>query len=156
MIIETHLDFKKYLELCFTLTYRKPIVIIVTLVGICNIFWFFFPLESMTQPFVNIVGGIFLIAITPITVYIHASKFFNSNQRVKEKIVYKFSDGKIKSIAESSVIEFDYKNIYKTQELRNWFLIYHDIRSVNAIPKKQLDKSQVLELKDILFKINKS
>lgn len=74
MTIETKIDFKKYLRLMYTLTYRKPIMIFLTIVGmimfIGSIFYFLgFNLPVDSPPYFQLLFGFFIIVILPFSIY---------------------------------------------------------------------------------------
>ena len=141
MIIETKLDFKRYLKLMYTLTYRKPIMIFLSIVGLTmfigSIFYFLgFNVPVDSPPYFQIVFGFFIIAILPFSIYWSGKKNFSSHGRLQEKIIYEFTDEKIKITGETFNSELDWGKTYKIKELKDWILIYENRQIANILPKE--------------------
>ncbi len=141
MIIETKLDFKRYLKLMYTLTYRKPIMIFLMIVGltmfISSIYYFLgFNVPVDSPPYFQIVFGFFIIAILPFSIYWSAKKNFSSHGRLQERIIYEFTDEKIKITGETFSNELDWTKTYKIAELKDWILIYQNRQIANILPKE--------------------
>ncbi len=140
MIIETKLQFKDYLKLMYILTYRKPVMILLTILGslmfVGAIFYFLgFQVPVDEPPYFQIVFGFFIIAVLPFSVYRSSKKNFISHGRLQEKITYEFTEEKMKQTGESFNSEMDWSKIFKVQELRNWILIYQSKQLANILPK---------------------
>lgn len=91
MTIETKLDFKRYLNLMYTLTYRKPISIFMTITGLImfsgSILYFLgFKMPFDEPPYFQIAFGFFIIAILPFSIYRVGRKNFSSHGRLQEKL----------------------------------------------------------------------
>lgn len=165
MTIETKLDFKKYLTLMYTLTFRKPIMILLAIAGLImfgsSILYFLgyaVPVDS--PPYFQLVFGFFIIAFLPFSIYWTSRKNFSSHSRLHEKIIYEFTEEKIKQIGESFFSEIDWTKIYKIMELKNWILIYHNRQVANLIPKESFGDNlpefkQLVKSKGIKAKLNK-
>jgi hypothetical protein len=141
MTIETKLDFKRYLKLMYTLTYLKPMMIFLTIVGLImfigSLFYFVgFNIPFDTPPFFQIVFGFFIIALLPFSIYRGAKKNFSSHGRLQEKIIYEFTDEKIKVIGETFNSEMDWLKTHKIVELTDWILIYQNRQIANILPKE--------------------
>ena len=153
MTINTKLNLEEYRKLLFILTYRKPWTIFVTLfgffmiaIGCVTYFGITNDTEKMTFQFVI---GIILIFLTPYKVFATTKRNFNSNQRLQEEIEYEFTNEKMKIKGESFNSEFDWYNTNKIEELNNWFLIYQSSTTGNLIPKKNLSKTEIEQLRNI-------
>jgi hypothetical protein len=141
MIIETKLDFNGYLKLMYTLTYRKPIVIFLTIIGwtmfIGSILYFMgFNIPADSPPYFHVCFGFFVVAILPFSIYWSGKKNFASNSRIQERIVYEFIDDKIKITGETFNSELGWEQTYKIKELKNWILIFQNRQSANILPKE--------------------
>ena len=141
MIIETKLDFKSYLKLMYSLTYRKPIMIFITIVGLImflsSIFYFLdFNVPVDSPPYFQIVFGFFIIAFLPFSIYWSGKKNFSSHSRLQERIIYEFTDEKIKITGETFSSELDWTKTYKITELKDWILIYQNRQIANILMKE--------------------
>lgn len=141
MIIETKLDFKRYLKLMYTLAYRRPIMIYLTIIGLAmfllSIFHFsgiIVPFDS--PPYFQILFGFWIIALLPVSVYWSGKKNFSSNGRLQEKIIYEFTDEKIKITGETFSSEMDWAKTHKIIELKNWIIIHQNRQTANILPKE--------------------
>jgi hypothetical protein len=148
MTIETKLDFKRYLKLMYTLTYLKPIMIFLTLIGIImfifSILHFLkFNIHVDGPPFFQLFFGFLVIAILPFSIYRNARKNFSSHGRLQEKIIYEFTDEKIKVTGETFKSEMDWTGTHKIVELKEWILIYQNRLIANIIPKDSFGEDLV-------------
>ena len=140
MIIETKLDFKRYLRLMYSLTYCKPIMIFLTIVGLTmfigSILYFLgFNVPIDSPPYFQFIFGFFIIAILPFSIYRSGKKNFSSHGRLQEKIIYEFTDERIKITGETFNSELDWTKTYKITELKNWILIYQNRQIANILSK---------------------
>jgi len=141
MTIETKLDLNGYLKLMYTLTYRKPLIIFLTIIGLMMFFGSILYLLGFKIPFdgppiFQITFGFFITAILPFSVYRSGKKNFFSHGRLHEKIIYEFTEEKIKQVGETFNSEMDWTKIYKIQELKDWILIYQNRQMAFLLPKK--------------------
>jgi hypothetical protein len=157
MKIETRLDFRKYLKLMYYLTYKKPWTIIITIIGltmlIISILYFLgYKMTLERPPYAQLIIGLIVIFI-PISILRSAKKFFSSNGRLQEKMIYEFTVDKIIIIGETFKTEMDWTKLYKIQELRDWILIYNNKFNANIIPKDSFGE-ELIEFKKIVFANN--
>jgi hypothetical protein len=125
----------------YTLAYRKPIMIFLTIVGLImfigSIFYFLgFNVPIDSPPYFQIVFGFFIIGILPFSIYRNGKKNFSSHGRLQEKIIYEFTDEKIKIVGETFNSELDWTKTYKIAELKDWILIYQNRQIANILPKE--------------------
>ena len=154
MTIETKLDFKMYLNLMYTLTYRKPTIIILSIIGLTMVFssalyFLGFKIPFDEPPYSHLLFGFFFIAYMPFSIYRTGKKNFSSYSRLQEKIIYEFTDEKIKLIGETFNSEMDWTKIHKILELKDWVLIYQNSQFFNLIPKESFS-DKLDEFKDLV------
>jgi len=154
MTIETKLDFKSYLRLMYTLTYRKPLMIFLTVCGLMmfvfSVFYFFgSKVLFIEPPYFQFVFGLFIIAFLPFSIYRSAKRNFSSNGRLQEKIIYEFTDEKIKMTGETFNTEMNWEKTYKILELKNWILIYQNRQIANVLPKNSFGEN-LIEFKTLV------
>jgi hypothetical protein len=124
----------------FVLTYRKPLVIFLTGVGLISFLSsasYFAGLKVPIDgsPYFPLFFGFFVVVVLPFSIYRSAKKSFSSNERINEKIIYEFTEDKIKITGETFNSELSWEKTYKILELKNWFLIYQSSLIANVIPK---------------------
>jgi hypothetical protein len=137
--ITTKLDFKKYSNLMFRLTYRKPMMIVLTILGfimlITAILYFVgIPIPFSSTPFFPLFFGVYTLLL-PLFIYRTSRKNFSTHKRLHEQITYEFNDGKILITGESFKSEMDWVSLYQIGELPNWILLYQNRMIASVIPK---------------------
>jgi len=146
MVIHTLVPFKAYVKLLFTLTYRKPIMILLVSVAILLVLWiidyrlniFTLPAPSYYQYFTLFLIGI----VQPSVIYNNIYKNYHSSSHLKEKLKIEFTPTQIKITGESFYTELAWQKIFKVLELNNWFLIFQNNFSAIIIPKKVLQPNE--------------
>lgn len=141
MRIETTLTFKEYLKLMYILTYRKGWMIFILIIGIVmfvgsTLYFLGFEIPADSPPYFQIVFGFFIIFLMPISVYFSAKRNYTSQQRLKEKIIYEFTNEKIIINGESFHSELDWDKTFRVQELNGWILIYQSRLTANILTKE--------------------
>ncbi len=139
--IETRLEFKMYLRLMYTLTYKKPVMIFLSFIGLviligAILYFLGFNVPVDEPPYFLLMYGFFTVVLIPILIYGTARKNFFTHGRLQEKMKYEFRDEKIKVTGETFNSEFDWAKLYKITELKHWVLIYQNKTIANLIPKE--------------------
>ena len=150
MTIETKIDFKRYLKLMYILTYRNASIILLTIIGLIALIMGVLNLIFLDNPqYMSFVMGFILIAFPPVSVYMGSKKNFSSHGRLKEKMIYEFTDNMIKITGETFNSEFDWSKIYKITELKDWILIYQNRQIANIIPKESFGEN-IIDFKNLV------
>jgi len=153
MIIETKIDFKKYIKLMYILTYRGKLMIYTSILGflllIISIFYFFGIIEMTKFPWIPIFTVIMINIVIPISVYYTSRKVYYTNARLQEKIVYEITQDLIIITGESFNSQMTWDKTYKVLELKEWFLFYHNKFTANIISKERIG-NQTQELREII------
>lgn len=158
MRVETKLEFKEYLRLMYILTYRKPIVFVMNFLGIAliafSVLYFLQILPpSSFEHIIQLVLGVFLLTYLPFSVYIGTKRTFKTHTLIQEKIIYEFQEESVKITGETFSSEIELKRLYKIHEVKDWFLLYHNNRMMNIIPKPK-NNDEVLALREVLNSID--
>lgn len=146
MIIETEIDEKMYMKFMFTMSYRKLSTIIPTIIGLIMIltsvlYFAGFNIIYNNPPHLQLVVGIFIVAILPFSIYRSAKKNYPLLGRLQEKIIYEFTDEKIIETGETFSLEMDWDEIWKVEELSDWMLVFQDTGSAIILPKASFGKN---------------
>ncbi|MBF6641976.1 YcxB family protein [Flavobacterium sp. J49] len=153
MHIKTKIDAKKYLKLMFSLTYKKPLIILMHLIGvgmfIYSLLYFLGIIILEEIPLIPLIFGFIMTFMIPISLYKSFKKNFLSNKRIQETIEYEFTNEKMKIIGESFNSELELNKAHKIVELKNWFLIYQSEQVANLIPTENLNDNEVNILREI-------
>jgi len=145
MTVITKLDFKQYLSLMYILTYRKPMMIILTILGLIMLFtsilyFLGLPVPVSSTPYMPLFFGIFTIVL-PLFIYRNSKRNFSSHGRLNEQISYEFTEDKIIITGESFKTEMDWTKLYRIEELPKWILIYQNRIIANVILKSSFDNN---------------
>jgi hypothetical protein len=156
MTIESRLNKKDYQRLILLLTYRKPMMIFFVLIGLLSLilsilFFVGVRVPFDKPPYFQMIFGFFVVIALPIVVIKGASKTFQSNLRMQEKMIYEFNQDGIIITGESFNTEMDWEKVHKIQELRNWVLIYQSNQVANIIKKESIGDN-INEFRDLIKK----
>ena len=155
MTIKTKITFREYLNLMYSLTYRKGVTIFLTVVGLVMLLFaaldFFGVLNTGTSPLSRIMFGVFLFVFIPLMVYISAKRNYFSDKRIQENIEYEFTTQMMRVKGESFNSEINWSKTFKIEELKKCFLIYQSKQVAHLIPKSNLTREQINYLR-LLFR----
>lgn len=140
MRIESKLTIKDYQRIMFNLNGRKPMVIILFLIGfaliVTSLLYFIgFKIPFSEPPYFQLFLGLFIIILYPLFFILSVRKTFMTHLRLHERIIYEFNPDKITITGETFKSEMNWSKIYRIQELRNWILIYQNRLIANIIKK---------------------
>jgi len=158
MTIKTKILFKDYLRLSYQMNYRNPWIIFLSCVGpimfIGSIMYFIgFKIPVDEPPYFQLILGIFIVIVLPISVYRNARKNYLSNKCLQENITYEITDDKLKVVGESFNSELSWDKMYRITEFWKWILIFQTRNSAFLIPKSSFGK-ELYEFKELI--INKT
>lgn len=154
MTIYTKIVFKDYIKLMFLLTYRKPAMVLFTIIGLVMIVFslgYFLDLNNMYEsaPYVPGFLGFVFVFFLPLSIYLGAKRNFSSNGRLNERIKYEFNEDRILITGESFTSQLNWEKTYKVAELNHWILIYQNRQVANVIPKESF-KDQLTEFRALI------
>lgn len=141
----------------YFLAYRKPIVIVTLLLGFYVIYLDVKIIMSGQLNFIPILSIVFNIFILLGTFILYSlwyyykfSKDYQTNKVISTETTSIFKDDIIQDVGESYTVELAWNNIYKIEELKNWFLFYHSKSIYGFCPKRAMMKDQVSELRNMI------
>ncbi len=135
------LDRKEYARLSIYIYYRQPIAIVVTLIGLMVLFFIFLTTQMNFSSDANYttigLGLLYAIYILgrPYLIYKNAYQYFVTSKHLQEEMHYEFDEDRIVVRGENFLTEHGWDKFYKIIELKSFFLMYHDARLMNIIPK---------------------
>jgi len=152
--IKSKIERKDYINLMYRLTYRRPVIILMTIIGIVMLIFsithFLGLYHSEKPPFFPLVFGTFVVAMLPFSVYRSAIKNYKSHQRLSELITYEFDDEQIRIKGNSFSSELTWAQTYKLLELNHWILIYQNRQVANVISKETFSSEQLIEFRKLI------
>jgi len=82
--------------------------------------------------------------------YFSIKKAYYSDKKIQENISYTFVEDKIKTEGETFENDFHWNTVSRVKELKDWFLIYHSLQTMNMIPKKDFTKQEIVALRALI------
>lgn len=155
MRIKTKIDYKDYLSWNIQIILRRPIMLVfpiaITIILINNVDLILsFDVFSLT--YVAVV--LMIIIWTPLQTRRKIKNDFESNKSIQEEIIYQFSKEKIEVIGETFHSDVSWTTVFKINESKDWFMIYHSNNAVNLIPKKNFTQQQKQDLRILITSHN--
>ncbi|MGN6604848.1 MAG: YcxB family protein [Ginsengibacter sp.] len=92
----------------------------------------------------------FFVVILPVLLFFTAKKNYASNKRIHEEMEYNFENNFLAIKGESFNSQISWDKIYKVSKTKRWLFIWQTGYVANAIPKSDLSKAALVELKQIL------
>ncbi len=157
MRITTRLSFPEYRKFVFAATYKRPTVIVYSIIGFVIFVFGFLALIPgweifSSNVYMSFIMGLLLMGITPYFAFKTAKQHYDSNLRLQETIVYDVSDNGVIITGNSFSGEKSWDKVYKIQELKDWFMIYENNAIANLIPKSQMTTAEADELRSIFYR----
>jgi hypothetical protein len=160
MRIKTKLTAAEFTKLMFILTYRNPVMIILSAAAFLNVVWsilcysgIYFVNPSKEPPYIGLVFSAVILVYIPVMTYRRAKRSYDSSQRTQENITYEFSDDKFIMTGETFDVEKEWANTYKINELNGFFMIHETPQIANIISKKNLTADECNAVSSFLQKV---
>jgi hypothetical protein len=145
--ITTRLTGKEYSKVMFIGLYKKPRIIVLTILGVVLLLGGLkiIPFYS-DDPYLEIIIGLYFLLISPIAV-LRTLKQLRSDPMFLDEITYTFGEGGfiIQGTAFRSEIEWAY--IMKQKEINKFLILYHTKARGNYIDKTKLTNEQLQFIK---------
>lgn len=153
---------KDFIRLFFSLTLRKPAIIISILLGLgllvfvaLNYMHFVKP-GLVRNPLFMLFIGLSSILYILFGIYRSAIKNYTTHGRLNQELTYLLTDDKISYNGVEFTNEFEWSSFYKIVSIGNdWIILYNSRTVANFLPIKGLKKEEADELKHFLM-ANKS
>jgi len=157
--ITTTLQIQDYRSLLFQLTYKKPLIIFITIIGlgslITSILYFLGLFNSFSSPpYLQLFFGIFIVFFLPFSIYRQANKSLKGNKRLSESITYEFSQEHVSLTGESFSSTYTWDKIPKIIINKKWILIYQNKTTANIIMRNSFQEADLLEFIKIINSYN--
>jgi hypothetical protein len=126
------IELDEYRKLIFRLSYVKPGIIYVHLIGLIMI----------TSYLINGNGNYFILFIVlfllamPLIVYRTANSNYKATKMVHENINYQFTPETISITGETFNSTVQWKSLHKVKEVNAWFLLYTSKQVALLVPKR--------------------
>ncbi len=159
MKLKTRVTFNEFVKLLYSLAYQRPILKLLVGVAVFILLWIiFYYLEMfhLPEPVIYQYITLLLIAVAqPAVLYVTIHNIYYSSNHLRETTDIELAKEKLTLNGESFYMELKWNKIFKIVEKKRWFLIYQNQLSAIIIPKKNLSKKNVGELREIFTDLKK-
>ncbi len=157
--IESRITQSDYTQVVYLLIYRKPLVLLISLMGLALIvlsLLYFLNIYTPTEkpPYISLLAGMLIMIVFPVSIYRIAKRNFNSGNLLHENIIYTFTNDTVFLQGDSFAMTMSWKKIYKVKNLNKWILFYRDKDHMNFMIKNTFNNTQQKEFNRII-KLNK-
>lgn len=163
MKIEYKINSKEYIKLMFFIVYRKRASIVLIIMALIPLLLMIY-ITAVYKVYDYDISTILILSFLllyifvgyPLSLYLRLKKTFYNTKLLQLNTVTEFTENKFSDTAESFYAEMDWKNLYKIEELKSWFLFYINPSEFGFCPKRVMTKDQILELRKLVKeKVNK-
>ena len=160
VVITTKFTRNQFIRANFILTYRIPIILIATAVGLFTMLLSLIDIAQYgySNAFSQLIGlvlGAYVILVLPFMVYLRATKNFRPDARVTETIVYTFEDEMLRIHGDTFDASLTWSKLHDVRFLKDFIFIYQTKRSANIITTNHLSPEQLEEAKAFLLEKKK-
>ncbi|MEY3442734.1 MAG: hypothetical protein RLZZ519_1015 [Bacteroidota bacterium] len=157
--IETQMELKDFMRLIFFLTYRRPMVLIVTILGFFVTGWGILALAGIIEfsafsPGFTLFYGLFFLFWIPVAAYFRGKKQYASSKRSQELRKFEFTMQAIHMESESSNNEYKWASVYEVRFSGKWLLIFLSRSEAIFIPQNAFTAEKLAAFRTLVGKIN--
>jgi len=153
---------KDFIRLFFSLTLRKPAVVVSILLGTAVLvfvglnYLHFFEEDLVRNPLFMLFLGFSSILYLLFGIYRSAVKNYSTHERLNQELTYLLTDEMISFTGASFTNEFKWNTLYKITRISNdWIILYSTKTVANFLPVSGLKKDELDQIKNFL-KSNKT
>ena len=156
MKIEYKIEQSEYIKLMFYQTYKRPIFIYVTILGVIFLFFIIKDLflYKTFDDYTSIFITFFTLIFYPILLYSRFRNFYKSHKILGLKTITEINNEGFRDEGEGFEAKILWKNIHKIKELKNWILVYQNSTAYGFMPKRAMTKTQIQEFRNIIIENN--
>lgn len=151
----SQLTFPEYLKASFYMTYRRPIMMVLTMAGVFSLVLFIMDVghadwHHNRYPFVYLLAAVYLLGFIPALIYFKCRKNFKAKNRLTEDMEWRIDKEWIAVTGESFETKMTWDKIYRVVETKAVFLIYHSKFMAHVVSKGNMDSGTVRAFRDLL------
>ena len=151
MIIKSKLTKQEFINANFIVFYSKPVIKIFTvLVSLALVISIAAVIGAAKISLIQIIAPVVMLAVLPLLIYARASRAFASSN-MGETIEYKFDQDSFNIKSKAFNSQMNWNKIFKVTQTKNWLLIWPNKDIATPIPKKDIQSTEMNELKEILI-----
>lgn len=148
---------KDFIRLFFTLTLRKPAIIVSIILGLSLIVFValnylnFFKPGLLKNPLFMLFIGFSSVLYLFFGIYRSAVKNFTLHERLNQKLTYLLTEENISITGETFSNEFRWNACYKIERIgSDWIILYSSKNIANFLPISSLRKEEAGQLMEFL------
>ena len=152
MTVKSQLSEKEFIQVSLLLMYSKSAtrtISIVAFVFLMVAVSGFIANAHKANPLSLLVPLAMLTAL-PLSIYFSARKAYRNIHQLREVVIYSIDKNGLVVKGETYSVTYQWSEIYKVSQTKNWILIWQDKQRALPIAAKDVWGGQVAELKDIL------
>ena len=145
--IRTKITPKEYVKAMYIGMYKRPLIIIITLIGLYNLTTVVLDhlhiIHFYTErPVFEMCAGLFLLA-APSIIVLMAFQHFKSNKNLTDFVTFTFGESGVTVQAITYKAEYSWPHIVKQKEISKFLVLYHSKKAGNFIDKTTLTTEQL-------------
>ena len=152
MTIKSQLSEKEFIQVSLLMMYNKSATRTVGIIAIVFLFIAvsgFIAAPRNANP-LSILVPLAMLTALPLSIYFSAKKAYKNVPQLRETVIYSIDKNGLIVKGETYSVTYEWNEIYKVSQTKNWILIWQDKQRALPISAKDLWGGQVAELKDIL------
>lgn len=153
----TKIQKKDFIRLFFSLTLRKPAIIVSIILGlgllgfVALYYLHYFESDMLRNPLLMLFLGLSSILYLLFGIYRSAVKNYTSHERLNQELTYLLTDDKVSFTGTAFTNEFEWKSFYKIESVgSNWIILYNSKAVANFLPISGLGKEEAGQIKEFL------
>lgn len=159
LTIKTNISEQQYINLMYTLSYKRPTFILLTCAGIfmliLSLLYFMGINKTIdSPPYQAMIFSFCFLVVIPLAVLWFSKQNYRTNKIANETISYIFNSEKIFFEGESFKSEISWSSIHDVKEVKNWILIFQNKTVANIISKDSFTKEQLERYKFLVNNIS--
>lgn len=145
MTVNTRISFREYVALLYTITYRRPIMILLLVVDLLVIGWILGYYSGLPLPkpvYYQYLTVLLITVVQPLVIYTTIRRNYYSSSHLKQPVSIEFTQDEIRITGESFYTMLMWPKMFKVVELKRWFLIYENNLAAVIIQKRAFTPTQ--------------
>ncbi len=141
--VNVKLEYSELIKLRFIATYKTPIIVFITFIGfgmLTVVISYLSGNNAITEgkfPTFHLVFAVFILFFIPFSVFNKTKKDLKENKLISQNIEYEFNKDKFNINGETFNMQNKWLDLYKIDELKEWFILYTSKNEALFIPKNR-------------------
>lgn len=151
----SQLSFQEFFKASLLLNYRRPIMVLFTVVGgfmfvTAILFYLGFSRQFGQMPLVQLFLSVYFLVLLPLLIYFRSRKSYGTQSRVSERMSWTVDGEWIAIKGETFETKMTWDKIRQVVETKDVFLIYQSKVQANIVSKREMSPAQVQGFRDVV------